>query len=230
MIVTRPLPYHCRRQLRSRPIRPLRHKPEIDYWSAHATSQLERFQTGPGVSFVSGLRTTRGGTSLYRLGDRLDMLGRGAAAATDDADQAVLCELAERLRHSLRGSSSYSPNFIRETRTRIGADQRIGDPREFGDNGAASLLAPSAQLRPTENGAGVAERIPEGGRASGPTASAPDRSVMVPEIISGRAHFFCGEDLLGRHHRRLGVERVEDRLDQDQVGAVFDQTLASASE
>ena len=46
---------------------------------------------------------------------------------------------------------------------------------------------------------------------------------MVPEIITGTLtprssmHLGDGED------RRLGVERVEDRLDQQQVGAAVDQ-------
>ena len=31
------------------------------------------------------------------------------------------------------------------------------------------------------------------------------------------------EDLLGREDRRLGVQRVEDRFDQDDIGAAVDQ-------
>ena len=46
---------------------------------------------------------------------------------------------------------------------------------------------------------------------------------MVPEIISGKRDALGGEDLLAGEDGRLGVERVEDRLDQDEVGAAVDQ-------
>ena len=56
-----------------------------------------------------------------------------------------------------------------------------------------------------------------------PESVRPERSVIVPEIISGRRTPVLGEDLLDREDRRLGVERVEDRLEQDEVGAAVDQ-------
>ena len=36
-------------------------------------------------------------------------------------------------------------------------------------------------------------------------------------------HALLGEDLLAGEDRRLGVQRVEDRLDQHEVGAAVDQ-------
>ena len=56
-----------------------------------------------------------------------------------------------------------------------------------------------------------------------PDSVRPERSVIVPEIITGSRTPRLGEDLLDREDRRLGVERVEDRLDQDDVGAAVDQ-------
>ena len=56
-----------------------------------------------------------------------------------------------------------------------------------------------------------------------PDSVRPERSVIVPEIIIGRRTALRGEDLLAGEDRRLGVQRVEDRLDQDQVGAAVDQ-------
>ena len=38
-----------------------------------------------------------------------------------------------------------------------------------------------------------------------------------------QANAALGEDLFAGEDRRLGVERVEDRLDQDDVGAAVDQ-------
>ena len=70
----------------------------------------------------------------------------------------------------------------------------------------------------------MAHRMPEGGRrlagqraarAVGDRAGDHDR----------QPHAALGEDLLASEDRRLGVERVEDRLDQDQVGAAVDQAI-----
>ena len=56
-----------------------------------------------------------------------------------------------------------------------------------------------------------------------PESVRPERSVIVPEIIERQSEAALGEDLLDGEDRRLGVERVEDRLDQQQVGAAVDQ-------
>ena len=50
---------------------------------------------------------------------------------------------------------------------------------------------------------------------SGPTACGPEASVMVPEIITGRPN--RGPNSFSIEHR-LGVQRVEDGLDQQDVG------------
>ena len=56
-----------------------------------------------------------------------------------------------------------------------------------------------------------------------PESVRPDRSVIVPEIITGRRMPFSSNTLLGREDRRLGVQRIEDRLDQDDIGAAIDE-------
>ena len=82
--------------------------------------------------------------------------------------------------------------------------------------------APSAQFRPIVNG--LAWRT-ECQKAVGvwPDSVRPERSVIVPEIMTGRRIALLGEDLFRCEDRRLGVQRVEDRLDQDDVGAAVDQ-------
>ena len=47
--------------------------------------------------------------------------------------------------------------------------------------------------------------------------------MIVPEIISGSRRPRADENLLAGENRRLGVERVEDGLDQDEVGAAVDE-------
>jgi hypothetical protein len=68
----------------------------------------------------------------------------------------------------------------------------------------------------------MAHRIPEG-FGVWPDSVRPDRSVIVPEIITGRRMPFSIEDSSHGKDRRLGVQRVEDGLDQDDVGAAVDQ-------
>ena len=57
-----------------------------------------------------------------------------------------------------------------------------------------------------------------------PDSVRPLASVIATEIITGvggTPEFL--EDLVDRHQRGLGVQRVEDGLDQQQVDAAFDQ-------
>ena len=73
--------------------------------------------------------------------------------------------------------------------------------------------APSAQLSPTENGRAW---LIETQNASGvwPVSVRPERSVIVPEIISGGTVSPSSRKAVDGKERRLGVERVEDRLDR----------------
>ena len=77
-------------------------------------------------------------------------------------------------------------------------------------------------VEPDRQRPGVAHRVPEGGRrlpgerAAGEIGDrARDHHRQPPALLR--------EDLAGGEDRRLGVQRVEDRLDQDQVGAAVDE-------
>ena len=67
-------------------------------------------------------------------------------------------------------------------------------------------------------------------KASGvwPDSVRPEASVIVPEIITGRLAAQCLAHRGDRVERRLGVQRVEDRLDQDEVGTAFEQRMRRA--
>jgi hypothetical protein len=60
-----------------------------------------------------------------------------------------------------------------------------------------------------------------------PDSVRPEASVMVPEIITGSATR-ARRTLLDGEERRLGVQRVEDRLDQEQIGAAVDQAAVAS--
>ena len=82
--------------------------------------------------------------------------------------------------------------------------------------------APSAQLRPTASGCAWRTEFQN---ASGvwPDSVRPEASVIVPETIDRQPLARALEERVDREQRGLGVQRVEDGLDQEQVGAAFDQ-------
>ena len=76
-------------------------------------------------------------------------------------------------------------------------------------------------MSPIENGAAWRTEF-QNAAGVWPDRSRPERSVMVPEIITGTLRAARLGDLGDGVDRRLGVERVEDRLDQQEVGAALD--------
>ncbi len=76
--------------------------------------------------------------------------------------------------------------------------------------------APSAQLMPTLNGRACAIET-QNASIVWPDSVRPLLSVTVTEIISGSRDALLLEDLLDRDDAGLGVERVEDRLEEQQV-------------
>ena len=155
-----------------------------------------------------------------RGGDRFDMGRRRAAAAADDVDQAVAGEAADLGRHRRRGLV-VEAEFVGQAGVGIGADERVGD---FGDLGEVLAHRRRAEraIEPDRERAGVAQRMPEGGRRLARQRAAGKVGDRAGDH-QRQAHALGGEGLLAGEHRRLGVERVEDRLDQDEVGAAVDQ-------
>ena len=94
--------------------------------------------------------------------------------------------------------------------------------RESSARWARISRAPSAQLRPIESGwRGCSEYQ----KAVGvwPESVRPERSVIVPEIITGRLAAELLEHVVDAGISRLGIQRIEDRLDQQNIGAAFDE-------
>ena len=127
--------------------------------------------------------TVRGALCLHRIGNGLDMCGRGAAAAADDVDEpacansSITCGMIRASRHSRSDSGLGRPAFgyAQTAYRRPAIAPRCAD---------AINSAPSAQLSPTENGRAL---LTEFQKASGvcPESVRPEASVMVPEIMTG---------------------------------------------
>ena len=146
-----------------------------------------------------------------RAHDGPDVFGRAAAAAADDVDETGGGEFLDLCTHH-RGALVISPERVWQAGVGIGADQRVGDLRHLGDVGP--------QLAGAERT--VRNRVPERGRglpreqASGTIGDGArdhDRHTRTALLANIR----------NRVERRLGVERVENGLDQQDVGAAVEQ-------
>ena len=156
----------------------------------------------------------------YGARDGADVVGRGAAAAADDIDQARGGKLFDQRRHRL-GSFVVAAEFIGQPGIGISADQRIGDARQFGDVRAHFLGAKRA-IEPDRQRRGMRHRIPERFRrlaGEKPPGAVGDRAGDHDR----HADAACGEFLGDGVDRRLGVERVEDGLDQQRIDAAVEQ-------
>ena len=180
--------------------------------------RLQARQPQPRLDLGHDARLVRGDGS----GNRRDMVRRGAAAAADDVDEAGCGEFADQPRHVFRALVVLA-EFVGQAGIRIGADQRIGDAADVGDMGAQVFGAERA-VEADGGGPGVPHRIPERFR----------------QLARQQAAGFVG-DGAGDHHghvdaagfgdlgdgveRGLGVQRVEDGFDQQQVGAAVEQAV-----
>ncbi len=81
--------------------------------------------------------------AAHGMGDGADMIGRRAAAAADDVDEAGLGEFGEQSRHVF-GALVIEAELVGQAGIGIGADERVGDAGEVGDVGAHLLGAERA--------------------------------------------------------------------------------------
>ena len=147
---------------------------------------------------------------LDRGRDLPDVLRRRAAAAADDVDEAVPRELTEEAARVLR-PLVVQAELVRQARVRIAGHPRRRDLREVLDE-RAHLRRPERAVDADHERARVLDRDPErlDRLAREVAAALVDGGEREPERQLGR-------DVLRGGDRRLRVQRVEDRLDQEQV-------------
>ena len=150
--------------------------------------------------------------ALDRAHDRVRVLGRRAAAAADEVDEAVLRERAQ-VAARVRGLLVVEPEGVRQPRVRMAGDVRGRAVREALEK-RPHLRRPERAVDAHDERLGVLDRDPERLRGlAREVPSAPvDRGERQPERDLGRNRA-RGDD------RRLRVQRVEDRLDQQEVDA-----------
>ena len=81
-------------------------RPLADHHEAGVRADLERLEAAEPRARRGAAARARGGRPVDRGGDRRDVLGRRAAAAADDVDEARLGELAEQRARSRPACSS----------------------------------------------------------------------------------------------------------------------------
>ena len=154
------------------------------------------------------------------VGDRADVRRRRPAAAAHEVDQPVLGELAEHARHELR-RLVVLPELVRQARVGMRAHVDRRHPREL-LHVLPERPGPQRAVEPHAQRPAVRHRVPERFRrlpGERPPARVHDRAgdhhrEPLPDLVEQR---------LEREQRRLRVERVEDGLDQDQVGPAIDE-------
>ena len=173
----------------------------------------------------AALGPTRGAIAADALGDQRDVLGRRAAAAAGDVEEARPGELLEQASGDLgRLVEAGLAHRIGQAGVRIAAHEGVaGDPRELLDVRPHQRRAERAVEADRERPR-VAHAVPE--RADGLAREDPPRGVGDGARDDHRqALAAVFHQLVEGEDRRLGVERVEDRLDQEQVAAAFEQAL-----
>ena len=196
-------------------------RPLADQDEARVGADLERLEAAPARSLRAGCgeRARREPSTAAAIAARV--LGRRAAAAAGDVEEARRGELAEqRARHL--GRLVVAAEGVRQPGVRVRADEARRELRELGDV-RPHLVRAERAVDADDQRLGVLDRGPErldrlpGERAAG---EVDDRG-RDPERQLGR-RLARGDD------RRLRVQRVEDRLEQQQVDAALDERRASA--
>ena len=178
--------------------------------------RFEPRQVGPAIGghCRSGRQPGDGG------GDGLDMGRRRTAAPARDVQQAVPSPLAERVGHGL-GRLVVAAQLVGQARVGVGRNRPVGDPRQHVEV-LPELARTERAVEPDDDRIGMADAVPE--RFDGLSGQ---RSTGRVDDRAGHDHRQPLADLveqrLQREDRRLRVERVEDRLDEQDVGAALDQ-------
>ncbi len=181
--------------------------------------EVERLEAGePAARLEHGGSPRR--QARHGLRDVADVVRRGATAPAHDVHETARGVFLHEVGRLARRLVVFAEG-VRQAGVGVRAHVRIGDARQFLDV-RPELLRAERAVETNHRGAGVAHGIPErldrlpGQRAAGGVgdrAGHHDRQVEA-EFVEYLAH---------SEERRLGVQRVEDRLDQDQVHPALDE-------
>ena len=192
-------------------------RPLADHHEPGVGADLERLEPAEARPRHARPGSRRGAMPSTAAAIWPDVLGRRAAAAADDVDEAVLGELAEVAARVARLLVVLAER-VRQAGVRVAGDVRRRRRARAPRGTAASRVAPSEQLTPTMSGSACSTET-QNASTVWPERLRPLRSMAVNESQSGSS----GATSARRDDRRLRVQRVEDRLDEQEVDAALDE-------
>ena len=156
------------------------------------------------------------------LGDFGDVRRRCATTAADQVDQAGLGEIGNVAGLTLRRLVVLAEG-VGQSGVRVAGHEGVGDPRHLGDVGP-HLRRTECAVQADRQRLDVPDRVPERlGHLAGQgppgrigDGAGDDHRPAAPALLEHR---------LEGEHSRFGVERVEDRFDEDDVGSAVDQAV-----
>ena len=152
--------------------------------------------------------------------DRAHVVGRRPAAAADDVDEPGLGKLTQEPARVVR-LLVVAAEGVRKPGVRVAADVGGREPGEIRDVGP-HLLRPERTVDPDDEGVRMLDRGPEGlDRLARERAAAPVDDRDRDPQRQGLALLL--EDLVRSRDRGLRVQRVEDRLDEQEVDTAVDE-------
>src|SRR5574343_1881509 len=190
-----------------------------------ARLDVERLQAGQAERRFYGRDGARR-NGRHAFGNGADMVGRGAAAAANDIDDAGLGPAFDFVGQHV-GRFIVAAEGIWQAGVGVGRDVAVADARQFLDV-LAQFLGAERAVQAEGKRLDVVQRIPEslGGLAGqrapggiGDRARDRHRTAAAGAVEEG----------LDGEQRGLGIQRVEHRLDEQDVGAGF-QVFAMRSE
>ena len=160
-----------------------------------------------------------------RIADRADVRRRRAAAAADEIDEAVPREILDQPRGLRRASRrSRCPTSDSAAPRSDSTRRTVSATRASSSMYGRISAAPSEQLMPTASGRTCRTEF-QNASVVWPDSVRPEASVIVPETITGKRRPDAVEAGLEREQRGLAVQRVEDRLDEEEIGAAFGEAF-----
>ena len=162
--------------------------------------------------------TWRGGRPRTAAAMAAMCSGRRAAAAAHDVEDARRSASSPSTEEVSAGRLVVAAEGVRQAGVRIERDVRVGDAGQLLRVRPQLRRAPRAQLRPTASGRAwrtLFQKAP----TVWPESVRPERSVIVPLTMSGSREAQLLPERLDGEDGGLGVERVVDGLDEQQVGA-----------
>ena len=190
-------------------------RPLADHHERRVVVDRERLEAAEARAPVGGGNHPRR-DALHLLRDLADVLGRRPTTSPDAVDEAVEREAAEQLARLLC-RLVVAAEGIRQACVRIAEHRHGRNPRELGEKRPHLGGSEGAVHRDRER-VGVLDRDPE--RLHRLAGQRPSAAIDDGERDHDRE---VGGGVPGCDDRRLGVERVEHRLDDEQVDAALGQ-------